>query len=89
MGFSVSSFHGFAALVISMVVQQLENNFIVPKVMQKAAGLNPVITILAIMIGFKVGGPLLAILSIPLTLIIRVVLTHVTLNQETKLPEIN
>lgn len=87
-GFSISSFHGIAALVISLVVQQLENNFIVPKVMQKAAGLNPVVTILAIMIGFKIGGPLLAILSIPLTLIVRVILTHLSINQNTKLPEI-
>ena len=87
-GLSISPFHGIAALVISIIVQQLENNFIVPKVMQKAADLNPVLTILVIMIGLKIGGPLLAILSIPLTLVIRVLLTHLSFNSHTKLPEI-
>lgn len=88
-GFSVSPVHGVAALVVSLVVQQLENNFIVPKIMEKVAGLNPIITILSVMIGFKLGGPLLSILSIPLILTIRVVLSHVSLNKATKLPEID
>ncbi|OGD81423.1 hypothetical protein A2572_01645 [Candidatus Collierbacteria bacterium RIFOXYD1_FULL_40_9] len=88
-GLSMSPLHGLAALIVSLVVQQLENNFIVPKIMQKAAGLSPVITILAVMIGFKLGGALLAILSIPLVLVIRVVYSHVRLNNNTKLPEID
>ncbi len=88
-GLSVSPLHGLAALIVSLVVQQLENNFIVPKIMQKAAGLSPVITILSVMIGFKLGGALLAILSIPLVLVIRVVYSHVRLNNTTKLPEID
>lgn len=88
-GLSMSPLHGLAALVVSLVVQQLENNFIVPKIMQKAAGLSPVITILSVMIGFKLGGALLAILSIPLVLVIRVVYSHIRLNNSTKLPEID
>lgn len=88
-GFSVSSIHGVAALIVSIVVQQLENNFIVPKIMQRVAGLNPIITILVIMVGFRLGGPLLAILSIPILLSVRVVYSHVRLNHATKLPEID
>ncbi len=88
-GLSLSPLHGLAALIVSLVVQQLENNFIVPKIMQKAAGLSPVITILSVMIGFKLGGALLAILSIPLVLVIRVVYSHIRLNNTTKLPEID
>lgn len=88
-GLSISPLHGLAALIASLIVQQLENNFIVPKIMQKAAGLNPVVTILAVMIGFKLGGALLAILSIPLILVIRVIFSHIRLNGETKLPEID
>ncbi len=88
-GFSMSPILGTAALVVSLVVQQLENNFIVPKIMQKVAGLNPIITILVIMIGFRLGGPLLAILSIPMVLSFRVVYSHIRLNHATKLPEID
>ncbi len=88
-GFSLSPVHGVAALVVSLVVQQLENNFIVPKIMEKVAGLNPIITILSIMVGFRMGGPLLAILSIPLVLSLRVIHSHIRLNHSTQLPEID
>jgi predicted PurR-regulated permease PerM len=38
-GFSVSVTHGIASMIVSILVQQLENNVIVPKVMQKSPGL--------------------------------------------------
>ncbi len=57
--------------------------------MQKATNLNPVITILAIMIGFRLGGPLLAILALPTVLTARVILAHVKLNKDTTIPEIS
>lgn len=88
-GFSISTGHGIAALIVSLIVQQLENNLIVPKVMQKVAGLNPIITIIAIMTGFKLGGPLLAILALPTVLTARVVMSHIRLNKDTTIPEID
>lgn len=88
-GFSISPAHGIGALIVSIVVQQLENNLIVPKVMQKTTGLNPIITLLAIMIGLKLGGPLLAVLSLPVVLSARVILAHIKLNKTTNIPEIH
>lgn len=88
-GFSISTGHGIASLAVSIIVQQLENNVIVPKIMQKVTGLSPVITILAIMIGLRLGGALMAILAIPTVLAIRLILAHVRLNQKTSLPEID
>ncbi|KKS61646.1 MAG: hypothetical protein UV30_C0035G0010 [Candidatus Collierbacteria bacterium GW2011_GWF1_42_50] len=88
-GFSISPAHGIGALVVSIIVQQLENNFIVPKVMQKATGLNPIITLLAIMIGLKLGGPILAVLSLPVVLSARVILAHIKVNKTTNIPEIH
>ena len=88
-GFSISTGHGIAALVVSLIVQQLENNLIVPKIMQHVAGLNPIITIVAIMIGFQLGGPLLAILALPTVLSARVILSHIQLNKDTTIPEID
>ena len=52
-----------AAFII--VLQALENNLIVPKVMQKAVGLNPIISILAIIIGAKTAGVVGVALAIP------------------------
>lgn len=88
-GFSISPTTGVAALVVAVLVQQLENNLIVPRVMQKTIGLNPIVTIITIMIGFKLGGPLLAVMSLPLVLSLRVILGHVKFNQETNFPEIH
>jgi predicted PurR-regulated permease PerM len=48
-----------------VIIQQIENNFLVPKIMQKTAGLNPIISIVVLMIGFSIGGILGALLSIP------------------------
>lgn len=61
----------FVALLY-YVVQITENNIIVPKVMQKVVGLNPIISIAALLIGFKIGGVVGAILSIPVTTAISV-----------------
>lgn len=88
-GLSVSPGHGLAALIVSIIVQQLENNLIVPKIMQKVVGLNPIVTIVAIMIGFNLGGPLLAILALPTVLSARVILAHLSLNKDTTIPEID
>lgn len=46
-------------------IQMIENNWLVPKVMQKAVGLNPIVSIAALMIGLNIGGVMGAILSIP------------------------
>lgn len=88
-GFSISPTHGFASIIISMIVQQLENNVIVPKIMQKVTGLSPVIVILAIMVGLRLGGALLAVLAIPTVLAARLILAHIQLNEKTSLPEID
>lgn len=72
-GFSVSPVMGVAVMVVYLVVQQLENNVLVPKIMQKVTGLNPIISILALLIGIKVAGLMGAILSIPLAMIIVVI----------------
>lgn len=52
------------AVLIYVIVQQLENNILVPKIMQKAVGLSPIVVILAILIGnklFGIGGAILAV----------------------------
>lgn len=53
-----------------IVIQQLENNLIVPRVMSKATGLNPVIVIVAILVGGKLAGITGVILAVPTMIII-------------------
>lgn len=52
-------------LVLFVVIQQVENNLLVPKVMQRAVGLNPVVSIVALMIGVKFAGIVGGLLAIP------------------------
>jgi len=52
-------------VVIYIIIQQLENTLLVPKVMQRAVGLNPVFVIIAIMIGGNLMGVIGALIAIP------------------------
>ena len=58
------------------VVQFLENHLLVPKVMQKAVGVNPLVSILSLMSGFRLAGPVGAILAIPVILILQTLGLH-------------
>lgn len=61
---------GVSVIVFYIVIQQLENNLIVPIVMKKAVGLNPIITLIALTIGGKLGGIIGILLSVPTALFI-------------------
>lgn len=71
---SQSYFLGISTLALYFIVQQLENNLIVPLVMKKAVGLNPIITLIALIVGGKIGGVLGILLAIPLTLFFETIL---------------
>lgn len=88
-GFSFSPAMGIGAVVVAVAIHQLENNLITPMVMKHAAGLNPIVTIIAIMVGLQIGGPLMSILAIPIVLFIRVILTHLKMNKTTNVPELH
>ena len=47
------------------ITQLVENNILAPKIMEKTVGLNPIVSIVALMIGYKIAGVVGAILSIP------------------------
>jgi len=61
---------GLLTAVFYYFVQVTENNFIVPKVMQKMVGLNPVLIIIAILIGIKIAGPFGGALAVPMATVI-------------------
>lgn len=76
-GLAISSPIGLAVAAWYFLVQQLENSLIVPKVMEKAVGVNPLVTILSLAIGFKLGGAVGAIFAVPIILLIQVVASEV------------
>lgn len=72
--FTQSPTLALGVLIVFFIIQLLENHLIVPKVMQKAVGLNPIITIIAMMVGFKIAGILGIILAVPVATALSVVL---------------
>lgn len=59
------------------IVQQVENNFVVPLVMQRSVGLSPLITIVSLMVGGKLAGIVGSILAVPIVLVIQVLVALV------------
>ncbi len=59
----------FWMTVIYLILQQIENNYIVNVVMSKAVGLSPIIIIIAMLIGSQYLGILGLILAIPIATI--------------------
>jgi len=72
-GFTVSPLTGVLAVAVGTVIQQLENNIIVPRIMKKTVGFNPLVTILLIASGAKLGGVVGAILALPLFLTLQTI----------------
>jgi predicted PurR-regulated permease PerM len=54
-------------MILYIIIQQFENHLIYPLVVRKVTGISPVLTILALVIGAKLGGFFGIILSIPIT----------------------
>lgn len=64
------------ALIVAgafFIIQQLENHIVVPQVMKKAVGLNPLVVILAVSIGGKLLGISGALLAVPITVVIQII----------------
>ncbi|EKD67277.1 MAG: protein of unknown function UPF0118, partial [uncultured bacterium] len=75
-------------LVMYIVIQQLENHILVPKVMQHAVGLNPIISIIAILVGARVGGVVGVILSIPVATVVSVILKDLFEKQKDRMSDV-
>lgn len=70
-------------VIAFFVIQQLENHLVVPQVMKKAVGLNPLIVIIAVAIGGKLLGIAGALLAVPITVVIQII-TQDILKEEKK-----
>jgi len=69
-GFSQSPLIGLSAIAVAFIVQQLENNVVVPLIMKKATGFNPIVILIALIVGGRVGGVLGVLLALPILIII-------------------
>jgi predicted PurR-regulated permease PerM len=69
-------------VVATILIQQAENNLLVPRVMDKAVGVSPIVSILALMAFSTLFGLAGAILAIPLAALIQILLNHIMMQRE-------
>ena len=61
-------------LGIYLILQLIEGNILVPMIMRNSVGLSPFLVLVSLLVGSTVGGPLGAIVAIPLVAGVTVVL---------------
>lgn len=73
-GLTISPLMALAVAALCFLVQQLENYLLVPKIMEKSVGVNPIATLISLTIGYRIMGIVGIILSVPLFLTIKVLI---------------
>jgi predicted PurR-regulated permease PerM len=76
-GLSVSQTMALLAVGIAIVIQFIENTIVVPRLMGKAVGVSPVVTLLALAVFSDLFGLLGALLAVPLAAVFQVLLDRV------------
>ncbi len=69
---SISPQHAVWVVIAAVVIQQVENNLLVPRVMDKSVGINPILSILAITAFTLLFGLLGALLAIPVAAMLQI-----------------
>ncbi len=68
-----SPFYLLDIIVMFIIVQQLDNNIVTPKLVGESVGLHPLLVMIALLIGGTLLGPLGMLLAVPAAGIIKVV----------------
>lgn len=75
---SISPTTALMVAVFYILIQELENKLLVPKVMQRTVGLHPVTVIIVLLIGAKLMGLIGILLAVPVTTMIYIILKEWT-----------
>ena len=81
-GLTISPFTAFLVLVLFIIIQQIENNIVVPLIMKKAVGLDPVVIILSLLIGATLLGFLGILAAVPFAAALNIFLGDFLENKE-------
>jgi len=84
-GLSISPLTGVLCLALGIVIQQLENNFLVPVIMKRAVGISPVVTIIALLVGQEILGIIGALIAIPFAAMLVVIINTYIDDRDNKL----
>ena len=76
-------------IVATVVIQQLENSLLVPRVMRKAVGVNPFVTLLALFAFSSLFGIAGALMAIPMAAILQLLLNRFVFHPAAMEPEVS
>jgi len=71
--------------ILFLTVQQIENYLLVPQVMKKTVGLNPLLVIIIVLIGGKLAGPIGVFLAVPTVVIVGIFIREYLLCRKIRL----
>lgn len=71
-GFGISPLVGFGVVAMAILIQQLENYILVPKIMEKSVGVSPIVTLVALAVGARLAGVVGAIICVPMVITLQV-----------------
>ncbi|MBL7142003.1 AI-2E family transporter [Patescibacteria group bacterium] len=63
-------------IILYVIIQQVENHLISPYIMHRAVGLDPLVIILALLVGGKLAGPIGMVLAVPAATIIAILIRY-------------
>jgi predicted PurR-regulated permease PerM len=76
-------------IVATLVIQQVENSLLVPRVMRKAVGVNPFVSLLAIFAFSSLLGIAGALMAIPMAAILQLLLDRFVFGPAAMVPELS
>lgn len=82
LGFLQSPLLGLWVIIFYLIVHQVEGHIISPLVIGKVVGLNPIVVIIALLIGGKLGGAFGIILAVPLAAVFAEILRDLIKRRE-------
>ena len=62
---------GFYVLIFFLIIQQIENHLLVPLVMKKTVGINPVVVVVSLLAGSQIAGFIGIILAVPVAVVLQ------------------
>ena len=73
MAFTGSVTKGLLAAIGVLLIQQVEGNFLAPKITGDSTNMHPIIIIILLILGDKMGGVIGMVISVPIAVIIKVI----------------
>jgi predicted PurR-regulated permease PerM len=76
-------------VIATVIIQQLENSLLVPRIMRKAVGVNPFVSLLAVFAFGSIFGIAGVLMAIPMAAIIQLMLNRFVFGAEAAEPEVS